>query len=508
MAPDPRAVILVSLLTVAGGLLAGITLLRRRHSTDLAEPLAIWAFGVTVWAFSEGGLSYLTILPAGLQRAGQYGFLIGGALVIVGGSRYVLALAGRGDLDTLRLRLVIGGPPVVVALLGALDSRWHLGYRSLTRGPDQMWQYEPGPLFSVALAWGLAVLTAVSLGLVTSVMQSLDERRGWTLMAASALFVPALVLVLGSSLPQWQWAGAFASPALAVTLLLWWFVERHSEERGMVPVSAAHVLRQVSDAVAVVDPDGRVLETNPASRALLLRPEENARSPLGKPWRHIADPALVDVLDGGPSLTRTLAGGQVVQVRTTPLVESGITLGTIIAARDITELDRLRHELAEQATRDFLTGLHNRRNLDGRLADLVEHATMHGKPLSVVMIDVDEFKDVNDRHGHAVGDAVIVAVARQVLASARSSDELVRIGGDEFLVLLPGLTAPEAHERAEELRARAAGLHSEGGAPVTVTLSIGVAQLQPGMDVEALLKSADRALYRAKAEGRDTVCVA
>jgi len=165
--------------------------------------------------------------------------------------------------------------------------------------------------------------------------------------------------------------------------------------------------------------------------------------------------------------------------------------------------------LAEEAVRDPLTGLHNRRHLDQVLAGGLDTAgTDEG--LAVITLDIDHFKAVNDRFGHAAGDTVLTAVARLLQASVRDGDTAVRLGGEEFLVLLPGADREQAVLRAEEMRRGvAAVVHAFGGERIHVTVSAGVA-VRPGdgTSAGALLEAADRALYIAKATGRDRVVAA
>jgi len=170
----------------------------------------------------------------------------------------------------------------------------------------------------------------------------------------------------------------------------------------------------------------------------------------------------------------------------------------------------LQEELVAQGTRleallreDALTGLSNRRAILTQLAGMVSAARRHGHPLSIAILDLDHFKRVNDTHGHKTGDDVLVATTRAMAAHLRAEDQLGRLGGEEFLVLLPDTDAAAARHVAEKLRADVA----TAPAPVPVTVSIGVA----GWDGEApedLLHRADEALYAAKEAGRDRVLAA
>ena len=160
------------------------------------------------------------------------------------------------------------------------------------------------------------------------------------------------------------------------------------------------------------------------------------------------------------------------------------------------------------ATHDALTGLANRRRLDARLA--VEHARAqrHPSPLSVLMLDLDHFKRVNDEHGHAAGDAVLAAAAGALRDELRAVDVGARFGGEEFLAVLPDTPLDDAMRVAERVRRRIAALSTvHDGASIEVTVSIGVAQLGVDESIVDLIARADAALYAAKRGGRDR-CVA
>lgn len=179
--------------------------------------------------------------------------------------------------------------------------------------------------------------------------------------------------------------------------------------------------------------------------------------------------------------------------------------------------DRLsRHirELSESATIDSLTGLWNRRAFSERLQAELSRAARYGGDVSLLMVDVDEFKGVNDRFGHLVGDGVLSRVAELMRANLRMSDVPARYGGDEFAVILPGTDKTHAYIVAEKLRedmARTPLAFTVGGAEIetTVTLSVGVAGTRRGMaDPLVVLEAADRALYEAKESGKDQVRLA
>jgi two-component system cell cycle response regulator len=168
--------------------------------------------------------------------------------------------------------------------------------------------------------------------------------------------------------------------------------------------------------------------------------------------------------------------------------------------------------LAESALHDPLTGLHNRRHLDERLLAELSAAQRHGRPLSVLMADLDHFKQVNDQHGHLVGDEALKLAALVLRGALRKEDSLARYGGEEFVVVARETGAAGARALGERLRrAVASSRCSAGGVEVALTVSVGVAtapDLRPGPPAgidQALLDLADKALYRAKLAGRNRV---
>lgn len=160
------------------------------------------------------------------------------------------------------------------------------------------------------------------------------------------------------------------------------------------------------------------------------------------------------------------------------------------------------------ALEDPLTGAFNRVALAGSLERDISLARRHGSPFSVIMLDLDHFKTINDRYGHLTGDCMLKIVVEQIRHCVRDSDPVFRYGGEEFTVLLSNTDAAGAARLAERIRATTAQLETLcEGHLVRVTLSAGVAELNPDDGPERLLLRADRALYQAKQEGRNRVVV-
>jgi len=166
--------------------------------------------------------------------------------------------------------------------------------------------------------------------------------------------------------------------------------------------------------------------------------------------------------------------------------------------------------VAEQAMIDPLTGVSNRRGFERALEIELGRSLRRGHALALVLVDLDDFKQVNDRHGHGVGDDVLVALAERLRNEVRSADTVARMGGEEFVLLLPETDLAGALTVAERARAsfEAAGLHLKGGDRLSVTASFGVADYPASADRAALLRDADRALYAAKRLGKNRVVAA
>ena len=162
----------------------------------------------------------------------------------------------------------------------------------------------------------------------------------------------------------------------------------------------------------------------------------------------------------------------------------------------------------ELAITDGLTGLHNRRYMEMHLQSLLDQAAARQRPLSTLVVDIDFFKSVNDTHGHDAGDDVLREFSRRLKASVRGIDLACRLGGEEFVVIMPETDGAVAQIVAERIRSKVAAapfVTSGGRAAIDVTVSVGVASFFGADDASTLLKRADLALYRAKASGRNRV---
>ncbi|SNC61287.1 PAS domain S-box-containing protein/diguanylate cyclase (GGDEF) domain-containing protein [Marinobacter sp. es.048] len=178
---------------------------------------------------------------------------------------------------------------------------------------------------------------------------------------------------------------------------------------------------------------------------------------------------------------------------------------------DISDRKLLETELEQMATRDPLTGLLNRREMSRVLDEELQRARRYQRPMAVLWVDFDHFKDVNDTFGHAAGDSVLRSISRLLLGSVRSVDSIGRFGGEEFVIVLPEMDLEEAQDTAERLRRKVAKEPQPlgNGEAVPLTISVGVAVYPDhGQTASTLCAAADKAMYLAKDRGRNCVAMA
>ncbi|NJD39564.1 MAG: diguanylate cyclase [Geobacter sp.] len=192
-----------------------------------------------------------------------------------------------------------------------------------------------------------------------------------------------------------------------------------------------------------------------------------------------------------------------VQVASQAMLAGERVVGSVSVFRDVSEQKQLEEQLRLSSITDPLTGAYNRRFLQESLLKELYRAERHGSQFSVVMLDIDHFKQVNDRYGHGVGDQVLQYLVRLVQGRIRTSDLLARWGGEEFMLLLPATPVTAAVALAEELRAALQDGQIEGVG--TVTASFGVTGWLPGDTVDLMQQRVDRLLYQAKESGRNCV---
>ena len=275
------------------------------------------------------------------------------------------------------------------------------------------------------------------------------------------------------------------------------------------------LLAAVGQALVVTDPQGLIILWNPAAQAMYGWSETEAIGQVVSellPTRDSAEQPFDNAAGigrggagTGDFLVRRRDGSAVSALVTEAPVynDRGELTAIIGVSTDMTDRLRLERELTRHAMYDALTGLPNRALFTDRLAHAIEQAQRHDRPVAVLFVDLDQFKDVNDACGHLVGDEFLVEIANRLTTVARSADTVGRFGGDEFVFLCHDTDVTEAEQIAGRIAAALDDPISVGGQATYASVSIGIA-VTPPLDADAitLLQRADTAMYEAKASGR------
>jgi len=416
--------------------------------------------------------------------------------------------------------------PVLTVLL-ALTNEWHglvWSRFAPSEGPMPTGRdHELGVWFEVFrfYSWGVA---AIATGMLAWYLaQTRHHRRRIAGVVAAPVVVIALSLAYQSRLQPPEWVN-LTPLGLAVALAIISWTLLRSRLLDLPPVARARVLDQLVEGVLVTDSRGRILDLNPAAEELLGL---TAGAELPQTIREVLGGLARGEVVGTGSLPvehDTGGGPRRLEVRIAPWERHGGSDRFVLVLRDTTERDgmerdlraanlelsRMNAELERLARTDTLTALANRGHLMEALGTEMQRAARHERPLALLILDLDHFKEVNDRFGHPAGDAVLQATAGHIQAVLRATDLAARLGGEEFAVLLPETDLDGGAALAERIRARIEEQRftSPDGTVFWVTASVGAAERREGMSLGELVQAADAAMYRSKDAGRNRVTLA
>jgi diguanylate cyclase (GGDEF)-like protein len=423
--------------------------------------------------------------------------------------------------------------PAFNSIAAATNAFHHELWTGFSMGPDNTLVYDHGPIFVLVIGYSYVMLAAGLLVLITAFGRHDANYRGQfaaVFIFSLFPFVGSLAYVFGySPFPNQDPAPiAFTLTAIGLT----WSLLRQGL-LTVVPIAQESVLKTLHDAVLVLDSADRVAMANNAFWEWLGIHEQIVGKPVEavlKPW-----PSLLRAVHSDKDETEVLIDhpkSRYVDVRRAMVDDDrGRVRGRVLVLRDITKLrvadlelreanEQLKAQLAmiqnlqdglrEQALRDPLTGLYNRRYLEETMNRELARAQREGVPLSLLMIDLDRFKALNDEHGHASGDQVLQWFGDLVKTKLRPGDIACRYGGEEFLVVLPSAPLTVSMARAEDIRSSFTQLvrTASNDQLRDVTLSAGLAVFPADAHTASeLRRCADVALYAAKRGGRDRVVV-
>ena len=479
----------------------GWYVVRRTEAVGRAGLAAVF-FAAAGW-----GLAYGIELGAVGSAREPWGALKYIGIVVLPPAWLVFALqyTGRERRVTPRLLAALSIEPIAMLTVLAVPA-WRELIRSYPPGSTSaLVQIELGPLFYLLLAYS-TVLTAIATGvlLLTLVRISAAYRR------QSAILLSAIGLVWVTNLLATVGVGVFQEVdwtpvALAVAgLMLVLGVFRFSL-LDLVPVARTTLVETMPDPVLVLDAHRRVIDHNPAA----LRALGASRTTLqGARLAELIGAELTTPEHDRPTRHElTLEGDD-------PSTTFEVTMsvlgdgrsdapGHLVVLRDITERKAVERRLDQLAHFDSATGLPNRTLFYERFEQTLAQTRRRGGTLAVLFLDLDRFKEINDRLGHAVGDEVLVAVASRLRPVVRSGDTLARFGGDEFSILVPDIDPARGHRAvAKKILAVVAEPMHIADEVLTISASIGIAVFPgDGNDLSTLLRHADAAMYAAKERG-------
>lgn len=488
--------------------LAYVTWSRRKDAPE-AGTFAVLAASMALYAFGYAGELAQTTVPAA-----KFWLDVEYLALPWAGALWVMAACKHNGIKSRPLLLFL---IPVITFVGHYTNFHHLFYTApmvmVQRPPFWILTVQRGPLSLLDNAYLMVAFCIGSWIYLAGLRHasSLVRRQAIVMVTGSFLPFVGYFTYLGGLSP---WGLDITPVTLGVTCFVMYYGIFHCGIFDVSPLARNLIFNSMRDAVLVVDTYDRLIDFNHAAEAMF--PVLSQRN-LGTP--------LLPLLDGAQSLAGTIIRGadkaEIVigsemaehyQVRIWPLYSSSNPearqMGRAVVLANVTAQVQLREELRSRAETDPLTGIANRRRFNQALGVECNRFTRGHACFSLLMIDLDYFKDVNDRYGHAAGDEVLRQVAQILLTTLRSTDMVARYGGEEFAVLLTETRIEGAVVIAERIRAAVEerALEVEGN-QISLTLSIGVTSHngEESETAERLLKRADDALYRAKAAGRNCV---
>ncbi|MBW4488590.1 MAG: diguanylate cyclase [Trichocoleus desertorum ATA4-8-CV12] len=422
--------------------------------------------------------------------------------------------------------------PILNVILVMTNSWHHWVWTGFLWSSDRnnllIYEHGPGFFWIIACVYAYTLAGAIFL-LKAALRPSLLYRRQSMLALAGAL-----IPFVGVSLYVFD----LTPPGLNITPMSFMFTGLiccaslfRFQMFDLVPVARDTLVESMSDGVLVLDRQNRIVDINPAARELLGATVACIGQPVAKSllqWQDIAR-RCYDSGDHRLTIAREGKPLRCIELRTTPLRDRAQHLtGCLIILRDVTErhqaelelqkanhclqgqlleIKTLQTQLRERAIRDVLTGLFNRRYLEETFPRDLARATREGYPITVALLDIDHFKQINDTFGHLGGDRVLQAFGELLSYHSRSSDIACRYGGEEFVLVMPKMPLDFAYRRVEQIRLSWQETWVEfNGQQIQSTVSGGVSVFpQHGKTTAGLLQLADQALYAAKAAGRNCI---
>lgn len=513
---DPRLFVFILLVSASALLfLSCIAWMRRNNAGPPAVWLSLCMTGAAIYDFSyamelsrntlSGIMFWVRIQHWGIEAVAPTWLL------------FSVYLSGRGKFVTRKRIILLFIVPVLLFLaaqtLGGLDL-YHNNPRLDTTGFFPVFIYDRSPIAWLAVTYYTFCITTSTLLFTLMLLRSASAfRRQATLFLLGSLIPWATMMVYVFDMAPYR---LDVTPfAFSLSGLIFSFAFFRYRLLDMIPLARDVIFEGMSDGVLVLDPRGRIMDFNPCLQKML--PEVGERS-VGSPVFEVlaAYPALLEqIRNSSPDPVELKIdrdrGTSFYNCRLSQLAYwKKEAAGMIIMINDFTQVRHLLQQLEKVAALDDLTGVYNRRHFDELAAREIYRFQRYGGALSLIMLDLDLFKNINDTYGHAAGDSVLVAAVRTFRENLRKTDIIGRFGGEEFIILLPETDLPAAAILAEKLRLALEHLViCCNDKTFAVTASFGVTGVvsPDTATFEDLFARVDRNLYEAKQSGRNRVCI-
>ncbi|MBN1538200.1 MAG: diguanylate cyclase [Anaerolineales bacterium] len=512
---NARIVIVATLLFSAATtfILAAITIRRRKTIGILATIFTLVLASVTIYSFGyamellnttlEGVMLWLRVEHIGIQTLPVMWFLF--ALFITGNDKW---------LTIKRLSALFVVPAIV--LISIFTNEWHnLFYqnpRLITQGVFSTFHFEKGPIYYLNI-FNINLMLLISTVLFTRML----------IRSATPFRRQALVFFISATIP---WVGMtlyltgktpynldFSPIFLSISVLLFTLGIFEFHIFDVVPLAHDIIFKGMSDGVLVLDLGNRIVDFNPALPSII---PEVKKTCIGSSAMEVLEsyPKLIEQIINNSSGAIELQFSRdeeaiYYQSKISPVLDrQKREVGKILTMHDYTETKLLLQQLQNLATVDGLTGVYNRRYFTELANREIVRVERYGGDLSLIMLDLDYFKKVNDTYGHAAGDAVLISVATLCYGTIRKTDIFSRFGGEEFIILLPETNFPAAMALAERLRQAIEMIRIKyTDLSLSITASFGVTSVNSPKTVvlDDLLLLVDKYVYEAKENGRNCV---
>jgi len=501
----------------------------RRRGAPGAVMMTVSSLALALWSLCYGLMWLNTDFAAQLFWLNM--MYLGAVIVPLSTFILILQVMHKDHWLTRNRILLLCIEPVLTLIAFWTNESHHLYHSTAVEeqiGPYSILHWTHGPLYWVNMVYSYSLLLVCIILLTRALVRAAPLFRSQT----SALLVSVCIPWVGSFLSIFQlplFKNLDTTPiALSLSGILIYHALFRQGMFDLLPTARSLLIEYLGDGLVVLDKRLHILNINPAAKRFL---NVEGRAVTGKlaseifpQWKDLLENIRYSDRELNFELQGRIDPSRHFDLKATPLRNKRTISGYLILFRDISdrweseqalrltnqelkthikEIERLQRKLREQAIRDPMTGLYNRRFLKETLEKEIARAQRAAQQVVIIMLDADNFKQINDSRGHKAGDRALQSLARLIRSHIRHSDIGCRYGGEEFVIVMPNSTREAAFERAEHIRAEYLNLKIlQHNSPKPASISVGIASYpEDGSNGDDVLDAADQAMYEVKAGG-------